>query len=191
MTETPTQKKPNRRAVKAAAAGALGVALLAGLGTTFAKWFKEETIGGGDITAGHLNMNVADAKWTDVNNDVVIDPKTFLMVPGDVVAYNATVTPDLVGDNLEATLKVDTGDALTGDLGEIVEVETVFGDGATGDPGKMTVTPDMSGDPIKVSVTIEFPLNNPDTGERWGDAGEDGTVNLQEITVELEQNDKP
>ncbi|MFB9775494.1 alternate-type signal peptide domain-containing protein [Brevibacterium otitidis] len=191
MTDATAQKKPNRRALKAVAAGAAGVALLAGIGTTFAKWFEEETIGGGDITAGHLNMNVEGAEWTDVNNNVAIDPETFRMVPGDKVAYSAKVTPDLVGDNLEATLKVDTGDALIGDLGKIVKVETVFGGAPTGGPDEMTVTPDMSGNPIEVSVTITFPLNNPDTGERWDDAGEDGTVDLQEITVELEQNNNP
>ena len=145
MTETPTQKKPNRRAVKAAATGALGVALLAGLGTTFAKWYEEASIGESSLQSGHLNMSVSEAQWVDVNNgEAVISPESFRMVPGDKVRYTANVTPDLEGDNLSASLRVDTSGIATGDLTNYVEITTAVGtDGAP----EMNVTPQNTAPP--------------------------------------------
>lgn len=193
MTEAPVQKKPNRRALKAAAAGALGVALLAGLGTTFAKWYEESSIGDSSLQSGHLNMTVDDAKWIDVKSGETIDEAQFKMVPGDTLLYTATVTPDLVGDNLVATLKVNTTDTVTGDLANIVEVTTVVGSGTA---TEQTVTP-ADNTPIDVSVELRFPLTDggadpaADKSNWWGDRGEDGTVNLSEIKIELDQNDNP
>lgn len=156
MTETPTQKKPNRRVVKAAAAGALGVALLAGLGTTFAKWYEEQTIGDADMQSGHLNLNVDGAQWVDVNNgNAEINADTFRMVPGDKLRYTADVTTDLAGDNLEATLRVNTDETVSGDLQDIVEVTATVGDGTD---TERTVTPADNGTTIQVSVELEFPL---------------------------------
>lgn len=193
MTETPTQKKPNRRAVKAAAAGALGVALLAGLGTTFAKWYEEHSIGGSSLESGHLNMTVDGAQWTDLNSGQTIDEAQFKMVPGDTLLYTADVTPDLEGDNLVATLKVNTSETVTGDLKDIVKVKTVVGDGTdtqqTVRPGDNTA--------IKVSVELRFPETTDDAAPAedksnlWGDQGEDGTVNLSDIKIELDQNNNP
>ncbi|WP_420733084.1 alternate-type signal peptide domain-containing protein [Brevibacterium luteolum] len=193
MTEAPVQKKPNRRALKAAAAGALGVALLAGLGTTFAKWNEESSIGDSSLQSGHLNMTVDDAKWIDVKSGETIDEAQFKMVPGDTLLYTATVTPDLVGDNLVATLKVNTTDTVTGDLANIVEVTTVVGSGTA---TEQTVTP-ADNTPIDVSVELRFPLTDggadpaADKSNWWGDRGEDGTVNLSEIKIELDQNNNP
>ena len=190
MTEATSKKKPNR-ALKAAAAGAL----LAGLGTTFAKWYEELPIGDSSMQSGHLNLNVADAKWVDANNgDTVINEKTFRMVPGDKLRYTANVTPDLVGDNLVATLRVNTSETISGDLQDIVTVKTTVGDGTETD---RTVTPDDNNTTIPVSVELEFPLTkdgNPpqdDKSNWWKDEGEDGTVNLASTKVELIQNNNP
>lgn len=197
MTETPTQKKPNRRAVKAAAAGALGVALLAGLGTTFAKWYEEQTIGDADMQSGHLNLNVDGAQWVDVNNgNAAINADTFRMVPGDKLRYTADVTTDLAGDNLEATLRVNTDETVSGDLQDIVEVTATAGDGTD---TERTVTPADNGTTIQVSVELEFPLTTDgqdpapdnDRSNWWVNEGEDGTVNLSSTKVELIQNNNP
>lgn len=193
MTETPTQKKPNRRAAKAAAAGALGVALLAGLGTTFAKWYEEASIGESSLQSGHLNMTVDGAQWTDLNSGQTIDEAQFKMVPGDRLRYTANVTPDLEGDNLVATLKVNTTDTVTGDLANIVEVTTVVG---TGTETEQTVRPgDTAAIPVSVELTFPLTADGEDPAEDksnwWGDRGEDGTVNLSEIKIELDQNDNP
>lgn len=196
MTEKPTQKKPNRRAVKAAAAGALGVALLAGLGTTFAKWYEEASIGDSSMQSGHLNMTVEDTQWVDLNSGQTIDEAQFKMVPGDKLRYTANITPDLVGDNLVATLKVNTDETVSGDLDGIVKVTTTVGEG---NDTKRTVTPADNGKTIRVTVELEFPLTKdgqdpaPDNDRsNWQiDRGEDGTVNLSSTKVELIQNNNP
>lgn len=186
MTEATSKKKPNR-ALKAAAAGALGVALLAGLGTTFAKWYEEMPIGDSSMQSGHLDMTVENARWIDVNHgNQPIDESTFRMVPGDKLQYTADVTPDLVGDNLVATLKVNTDETVSGDLAQIVNVTTTVG---AGDETEMTVTPDNN-TAIPVTVELEFPLMDRE-GNMWGQRGENGTVNLSSIKIELEQNDNP
>ncbi|MCT1872268.1 alternate-type signal peptide domain-containing protein [Brevibacterium luteolum] len=193
MTETPTQKKPNRRAAKAAAAGALGVALLAGLGTTFAKWYEEASIGESSLQSGHLDMTVDGAQWTDLNSGQTIDEAQFKMVPGDKLRYTANITPDLVGDNLVATLKVNTDETVSGDLDGIVKVTTTVGEG---NDTKRTVTPADNGKTIRVTVELEFPLTKDgqdpapenDRSNWWVDRGEDGTVNLSSTKVELIQN---
>ena len=184
----------NNRAIKAVAAGALGIALLAGLGTTFAKWYEEQEIGSSDLKSGHLNLKVADAKWVDVNHgNATVDASTFKMVPGDKLRYTANVTPDLVGDNLKATLRVNTTGTVAGNLANIVKVKTVVG---TGTDTEKTVTP-ADKTAIPVSVELEFPLTKDgkapaqDKSNWWGSEGEDGAVKLSATKVELVQNDHP
>lgn len=192
MSESPTRTK-NRRALKAVTASVLGIGLLAGAGTTFAKWYEEQSIGESSLTAGHLNISVENAEWKDVNKNTTINAETFKMVPGDKLSYTANVTPDLVGDNLEATLKVNTAGTVTGDLAKIVKIKTTVNNG---DTTEMTVTP-ANTTAIPVTVEIEFPLTTDgakpldDKSNWWKDQGEDKTVDLTAIKIELNQNDNP
>ncbi|MYM19468.1 alternate-type signal peptide domain-containing protein [Brevibacterium sp. 5221] len=190
---THAQPKKNRRAAKAVAAAAVGIALLAGGATTFAKWYEEQEIGGGNLQSGHLNFTVANPKWVDSNHgDKTIDPTAFKMVPGDKVTYTATVTPDLVGDNLTATLKVNTANTVTGDLAKIVKVTTKVGGE---DAAKQVKSGDSTA--VNVSAVIEFPLTTDgakpadDKSNWWKSQGEDGSVNLKETKVELIQDNNP
>src|SRR6188474_1998822 len=77
---------------KGTIAGAAGIALLLGGAGTFALWNDTADIAGGTISSGELSIDATTAGvWQDVSFDktppVVIDPATFLMVPGDTVEY--------------------------------------------------------------------------------------------------------
>ena len=68
---------------------ALGAAalLLAGGAGTMAAWSDEASLGGGEVTAGHLRITEAAAgAWTWADGET-FDPATDLIVPGDVVEY--------------------------------------------------------------------------------------------------------
>ena len=115
-----TQEKKRRLAVPLVAAAA-GAALLGG--TTFALWSASDTVTGGSIVAGDLNITGSDAAaFYDVSSDredattalpntgsavlghTIAD--TWRIVPGDKVAaaFDADVT--LTGDNLVAKLSL-------------------------------------------------------------------------------------
>lgn len=174
----------NRRLSKAVVAGGLGLLLLTGIGGTFAYWYEAEAIGSGNLTAGHLDMTVTGGQWVDVNNDrAVIDPASFRMVPGDVVEYTATVTPDLVGDNLEAELVADFAGA-TGALVEFVEI----GSSINGAPTQL-LTPASSGTPIAAAVRVSMPWG-ADT-VTYPDGGEDASLDLSSMTITLTQTENP
>ncbi|MDO5502692.1 MAG: alternate-type signal peptide domain-containing protein [Actinomycetia bacterium] len=174
----------NRRAVKALAAGALGALVLTGIGGSFANWYDSETIGTGELTAGHLDMTVdsANASWTDVNKGTAINPANFTMVPGDVVEYRVSITPDLVGDNLEAELVAELADT-TGDLAAFVEIDTDLGGAQT-----MLITPDTA-EPVEAVVKISMPWG-ADT-VTYTDGGEDLSVDLGSLTISLTQTQNP
>lgn len=194
MTDTsPSQKNSSRRALKAVAAGTLGLALLGGLGTTFAKWYEEESLNG-SLQTGHLNMTVEDGQWVDVNHkNKTITAEDFRMVPGDKIKYTAQVKPDLVGDNLSAQLSVNVGEAVLGELKDVVTVKTTV----DGEESPKTITSEAGKTTIPVTVELEFPLTkdgakpDADKSNWWNDQGENKTVNLSGIEIELDQVDNP
>lgn len=174
----------NRRLSKAVVAGGLGLLLLTGVGGTFAYWYESEPVEGGTLTAGHLDMTVTDPVWT-VNGVTytVAEIADYRMVPGDTAVYTATVTPDLVGDNLEAELVADF-DGATGDMRPFVEIDSTV-DGAE----TTLLTPADSGTPIAASVEIRMPWG--ETEVTYPDGGEDATLNLSSMNITLTQTANP
>ncbi|WP_435199157.1 alternate-type signal peptide domain-containing protein [Janibacter sp. GS2] len=171
------------RTTKSVAAVGAGILLLTAAGGTFAQWSESETVDGGTITAGHLDMTVSAGTWHDANADAVIDPATFTIVPGDVLEYRATITPDLVGDNLEAELESDLSTA-TGDLADFVETSATLGGAAS-----QTLTPADNGTSYDAVVRVEMPYGAGTVTDPNG--GEDLTLDLSTLEISLVQTTNP
>ncbi|WP_051204175.1 alternate-type signal peptide domain-containing protein [Nocardioides sp. CF8] len=170
------------KSTKGVIAAVAGVTLLTGVGGTFANWSENGSAAPGTVTAGHLTLTVAPGTWSDITTAT---PKTltnisaFRMVPGDVVRYTTTVTPDLLGDNLTAKLTA-TLPAGTGTLADDVTVVAQF-DGSATAVREITEANDDTAIPITVTVTMPF----------TNTLGEDEVLNLSSLTVDLVQNANP
>lgn len=107
------------------------VAAVALMGSaTFALWTTSQTLTGGTITAGNLDLGrVSTAAFYDVSADRadkgttpivtgtsvvghgITTPADWRIVPGDTVAVVYTVNVTLEGDNMVAALSIDETDA--------------------------------------------------------------------------------
>ncbi|WP_394279751.1 alternate-type signal peptide domain-containing protein [Microbacterium sp.] len=86
----------------ALAAGAAAVLLLGGAGT-LAYWTAEDTIDGGNIEAGSMELTAVtcDANWVEGGQSIS------LIVPGDTITKQCTGTLTLEGDHIGATVELD------------------------------------------------------------------------------------
>lgn len=145
----------NKKTKGAIAAGAAALLLAGGAGT-FAVWSDTETVGGGTINAGKLSFDTAGSTptWTDQDNDE-IDLTNFFAVPGDTLTYKTSAVIDAVGDNLTATIGVDTA-SFTGDAELVAALGTpnvvMKVEGATINE----ITEDNDGDTVDVEVSFTF-----------------------------------
>lgn len=96
-------------------AGTAGAALLIG-GGTFALWNDAETVAGGTITTGNLDIQQIEGGWTweDVSADRSDNPHEIVLdehqiVPGDTITGTIEFSAALQGDNLVAELGGDFG----------------------------------------------------------------------------------
>lgn len=187
-TPNSSESSPRRKALRAGVAIAAGIALLAGAGGTFARWFDSQTVSTGEITSGELVLGEAsDISWTEATlGELSLEElAAYRMVPGDEVTYSATVTPTIVGDNLVASLTADLPTA-TGGLAEWVVVEaSVLGGGAD-------LTEEDSGEPVEVQVVVSLPFSvGGEPGAGNGTDGQDAVLDLSDLTMSLVQNDRP
>ena len=157
---------------KGTIAGAAGVVLLLGGAGTFALWNDSASIPGGQISSGELSIDSTSAGvWEDISYDtlppVVIDPATFLMVPGDTVAYTQDVTVNARGNNLVANFGyTNAGGTLP--AGFTVDVEVL-------DAGGLPVTGPIAvvdGATYTVALTIDLPK------------AADNTTQLQDVILD-------
>lgn len=182
---------PMSRLTTSVVAAGTGVLLLTAAGGTFARWSESRTLDGGTVTAGHLDMTVSPGAWfdtrgtTDAADDVELDVSTYRMVPGDVIEYRATITPDLVGDNLEAVLESDLATA-SGALADFVTTAATL-DGAT----SQTLTPanTEAGDTFDAVVRVEMPYGEGTVTDP--DGGEDAALDLSSMEISLVQTPNP
>lgn len=182
---------PMSRTTKSIVAVGAGIALLTAAGGTFARWSESESVDGGNVTAGHLDMTVSPGQWYDTRgteatgDDVEIDPSSFRIVPGDTLEYRATIEPDLVGDNLEATLEADLSTA-SGELADFVDTTATL----SGAPSQ-TLTPENTGDgeTFDAVVRVEMPYGEGTVTDP--DGGEDTSLDLSSMQISLVQNTNP
>lgn len=177
------------RNTKSVVAVGAGIVLLTAAGGTFAQWSESENLDGGTVTAGHLDMEVSAGTWYDTKgttatgDDTELDASTFRVVPGDTIEYRATITQDLVGDNLEAELESDLSTA-TGELADFVTTTATLDGAAT-----QTLTPDNSGESFDAVVRIEMPFGEGTVTDP--DGGEDTSLDLSSMEISLVQTPNP
>ncbi len=154
-------KKSTKGAVAAAGAGVL---LLGGAGT-LAFWTDSDTLDGGTLTAGTLELSdvTCGANWLDGVTPVTV------LVPGDTVTKECTGTITLSGDNIEATVALDDASVAT--------AEAAFNDAApdavAGDAvditaaltGGGTIT---SSGTVSVTITVTWPYGTIADNESQG-----------------------
>ena len=201
---------------KGAIAGAAGLTLLLGGGTTFALWNSSDQVAGGQITAG--NLTVTADKTSDVwkVNGTTATIGKFKVVPGDVIEYTTTVDVIALGNNLTADLTIDDAsiqpatpgnaadEALAARLTNTAEIASggtsALGSSITGTSPTLTYTAGPEGieDNVTVTVTMTFPsISGPSETSFMADpydteqAARTGMVNLEALTVSLKQNAQP
>jgi len=172
----------NKSTKGALAAVAAGVLLLGGAGT-LAFWTDSETVTGGNLASGHLDIatdgtNTGCAAWKLDSGESV--PVTYAegdpLVPGDVLSRHCAFTIDAAGNHLRATIAA-TGGTASGALADALTVGTanlqVNGVTAT------EFTEANDGQALTVDVTVTFNSSVTDH--------EDLAGALSDITVTADQ----
>lgn len=171
--------------VKGSIAGAAGIALLLGGAGTLALWNADADIVNESIDSGTLTLTASTGTWTG-------DTDNALWVPGDSATYNSTLTIGATGDNLEATLSVDTSSIAAGDLADALVIEIavtgVLPGGVTdnGD-GTYDITEAADGASLPVTVTVTFPSTVGDAPQA-GDRAQADSVDLSGLAFLLQQH---
>ena len=176
------------RLTKAAVAtGGAAVLLLGGAGT-LAYWTAEGTATGTALTSGNLTVTAGTcADWTYTEEDGGGD--VTLIVPGDTVETECTLTVTGEGDHLAVTAALADGAAfaetnpLAAELTPTLSTGDVLVDGAPAPADGVSIA-DGGPHEISVAVTAEFP---------YGDATDPGndtqnlTATLDDVTVTVVQ----
>ncbi len=197
-------------------AGGAALALLAGSGATFARWYDEKPLTDATVTTGKLSLKDVDGakdgwkinkKTEDETEDpsVPFNPATDKLVPGDIVSFTDTFQLELEGKNLDASLALvdSNGGQVPGFLS--VTANSVDCGAAALDLHHLTQAD--NGRTCEVSYLIEFPIGadtdaNSAIPENQGDGAhgngwvkpdtEHGqSVSLNGVRLVLEQNKRP
>jgi alternate signal-mediated exported protein len=175
---------PRTRTRKAVLAGAAGIALLAAGGGSFATWSDTEDLGGATITSGHLRIEDSSVVWTAGGEEIAIDD--YLVIPGSVLTYTATVDVALAGDGLEAVLGTTLPTAATAVTADGNDATFARGlDVAVSVNGQTGAEITTSGE-YTVVATIEFLEQTPE-GFDWGQTAQDAAAELADFQITLEQ----
>lgn len=117
-----------RTSLKAALAGVAGVGLLLGGAGSLAFWDDEETVDGGTIKAGTLNLRDPDCGvgWTLGGAAVTpLDSTTYRIVPGTTLIKTCDFQLSVVGD-VNAKMTVDDQAVDKSTLGGELDVTTEY-----------------------------------------------------------------
>ena len=177
-------KKSTKGALAAAAAGSL---LLGGAGS-LAYWTDAATVGGTDITSGHLKLVPVGGTGCDgwKLSGAAYVPATDKIVPGDTLSQHCSYKVDMAGKTLKATLAVSD---LTGTWGapsnatlEGALTKTVAFKDGTGAAISGT-TPVTNGYVVTADLTVGIPTGADNTAN----AVSGFTAHLNDITVTATQ----
>ncbi|GAA4262663.1 alternate-type signal peptide domain-containing protein [Dietzia aurantiaca] len=167
--------KKNTKGAIALGAAAL---LLAGGAGTYAAWSDEATLGGGQVSSGHLRITETTAgTWTWADGSTFV-PSTDRIVPGDVVEYTATYTLAVEGNNLVASLTPNLGGVGETGLGQYL---TVAAESDTEGITLDNITEANDGDTVEVTTTITF------DADTTSEASMNATATLDGSTITLQQ----
>lgn len=207
------------RTSRALIAGGAALALLAGSGATFARWYDEKTVTDASVTTGTLKIVDTDVKdkWlinapeegTEAGPSKAFDPETEMIVPGDVVSFTRTVKLELKGKNLRAAFDVRTPEDAPPAIGkitsEINDIDCTRKDGTVSD-NQAQLTAADDGATCSVKVLLTYPVGpHDDAGSAIPDRMGDGThkdwskadaemgkpVSVAGYTLVLEQQARP
>jgi len=166
-----------QKVTKGIVAAGVGATLLVGGGGTLAFWTDNQTVPGGAINAGRLNIvtdatNTGCGPWTLDTGESA--PSTYTVgdpiVPGDVLSRSCAYTVQAVGNHLRATLGVSAANFsgaagnFGGDLTAAISGTKINGTPAT------EITEIDNGKTLTTSVTVTF-----------NSASGNGTKNLQTV----------
>ncbi|WP_127131101.1 alternate-type signal peptide domain-containing protein [Georgenia sp. SYP-B2076] len=178
--------KSSSKAVKAIAAGAVGIALLAAGGSSFASWNATQAVRSESaISSGTLKLKDATAGvWTN-SVGATVEPSTYKVVPGDVLTFKQSVTIEAKGDLLNAALTTNIATpAVTGDsdlAAALGQSSTFFVNGKPSERLSATIKQSATDQKLDVVLTVTF----PDTVA--GATAQAQRVNLSNVEVQLTQ----
>jgi len=168
----------------ALAASAAGILLLGGAGS-LAYWDAQQTVDGGDIVSGRLELTAPSCGtgWTlDAGEQL---PSTVFtagskLVPGDVLTKVCTFVITAQGDHLRAELDVTDADfSSTNVLTDQLAVDASFAIGATPIPAEITEAND--GNVVTATITVTF------DGPAATNLSQNQTATLDAITIAATQ----
>lgn len=195
MSRSTTHAAPrsSKKATKAIVATALGVALLAAGGGTFANWSDTQDYDATSISSGRLELANEGGVWTN-SRGTVIDPAAYAVVPGEVLTFSDTVTITAEGDILAATLTTNFDRIVTppaetatpADI-ELANALTVghtltVGETVVDEANPFPVTAANNGAELDVQVQVTFPQ------EVTGLTAQNATATLDGLAVVITQN---
>lgn len=172
-------------------AGAAGAAILLG-GSTFALWSDSETVNGGAIATGNLDVTVlGEPEWQDVSEDRVDSPhainlEDFRIIPGDVIEGTFGLELGLQGENMVAAFGLDSASIDDNELFSAVEVTMVVTDRS----GRVVLEHDWKGAQAEVMlVARDNPQNGRPPAVPFVIFDRDGYAELQvTITAEFDED---
>ncbi|RHW25475.1 alternate-type signal peptide domain-containing protein [Nocardioides immobilis] len=179
-----------KKTTKGALAAAAAAALMVGGAGTLAFWTDDETIPGGTIDAGHLDLvtdttNTGCGAWVLDSGEQA--PETWAngapLVPGDVLTKECLFTIDAQGNHLRATVAA-SAPAATGTLAAGLAIDAT--DITVGGVADTEFTEADDGAALGVTVTVEF--TDPGVADNtYNDPATDITAVLNDITVTATQ----
>lgn len=179
-----------KKTTKGALAAAAAAALMVGGAGTLAFWTDDETIPGGTIDAGHLDLvtdttNTGCGAWVLDSGEQA--PETWAngdpLVPGDVLTKECLFTIDAQGNHLRATVAASAPSA-TGTLAAGLAIDAT--DITVGGVADTEFTEADDGAALGVTVTVEF--TDPGVADNtYNDPATDITAVLDDITVTATQ----
>lgn len=156
----------SNKMIKGAVAGATGIALLMGGFGTYALWSDSESMAGGTVTSGELDVTAKTVAWTDASN-ATWNTATDLVVPGDVVSRKQSFDFVGTGKNLTGTITFTPGSETDGPgtyaaFGNALDIDmTVDGDDVSpgGTPWCWEFSAPLSGTKT-VATVVDFTFND-------------------------------
>ena len=166
--------------VKGSIAGAAGIALLLGGAGTFALWNSTASISSQTITAGQLSLTAnGNGVWKD--GTTTIDPLNYRIIPGKTLVYTQSLAVNAVGDGIKADLTYSGLTATGTNSLDTLITKTLEVTSPTATVAGSTLKFAAGASTVNVKITVVF----PDTVT--GNAGQNGTLNLNGITFTLTQ----
>lgn len=188
-----------RNSIKAALAATAGAGLLLGGAGSLAYWTDTETLPGGTVNGGSLDLTSEDCGngWL-LNAEVATFTFSRPLVPGDTLTKTCSYVIDATGDNLQADVSASApsfgaANALTAEL----TFTSAYTLDAVGAPSPAVFTPTAQitdaddGKELIVTLTVDFDFASATNGSNSGVEYNASPLQavLNDVTVTATQTD--